>query len=79
MAPSSTERPQRRVVVTGMGVVSPVGHDVETFYGNLLEGKSGIGLIESFNTGGWAGAGGAAEGCVGRRPCGGGGERDLFG
>jgi 3-oxoacyl-(acyl-carrier-protein) synthase len=30
-------KPERRVVVTGMGVVSPVGHDVDTFYNNLLE------------------------------------------
>lgn len=41
---------QRRVVVTGMGVVSPLGHDPDTFYDNLLEGRSGISLIESFDT-----------------------------
>ena len=29
-------KPQKRVVVTGMGVVSCVGQDVETFYSNLL-------------------------------------------
>lgn len=32
-------RPHHRVVVTGMGVVSPLGHDVEEFYDNLLEGR----------------------------------------
>lgn len=48
---SSGEGPQRRVVVTGMGVVSPLGHEVDTFYNSLLEGKSGVDLIESFDTG----------------------------
>lgn len=40
----------RRVVVTGMGVISPVGNDVETFWNSLLEGKSGIRPIERFDT-----------------------------
>ncbi len=35
----------RRVVVTGLGVVSPVGCDVETVWHNLVEGHSGLGLI----------------------------------
>jgi len=39
----------RRVVVTGMGVVSSLGHDPAQFYDNLLAGKSGISLIESFD------------------------------
>lgn len=39
----------RRVVVTGMGVVSCLGHDPDTFYNNLLAGKSGITDIESFD------------------------------
>jgi 3-oxoacyl-[acyl-carrier-protein] synthase II len=32
----------RRVVVTGMGVISPVGHDCDRFFDNLLQGRSGI-------------------------------------
>jgi 3-oxoacyl-[acyl-carrier-protein] synthase II len=32
----------RRVVVTGMGVMSPVGNDVATFFGNLIAGRSGV-------------------------------------
>lgn len=40
---------QRRVVVTGMGVVTPVGHELDTFYNNLLEGVSGISEIEGFD------------------------------
>ncbi|XP_074269302.1 3-oxoacyl-[acyl-carrier-protein] synthase II, chloroplastic isoform X2 [Silene latifolia] len=40
---------QRRVVVTGMGVVSPLGHEIDVFYNNLLEGVSGISEIESFD------------------------------
>src|SRR5690606_28445804 len=35
-----------RIVVTGMGVVSCLGHDVDQFYQNLLQGKSGISTIE---------------------------------
>lgn len=33
----------RRVVVTGLGVMSPVGNDIATFFGNLVAGRSGIG------------------------------------
>ncbi|CAL1413870.1 unnamed protein product [Linum trigynum] len=40
---------QRRVVVTGMGLVSPLGHDADVFYNNLLEGSSGISEIETFD------------------------------
>ncbi|XP_042431839.1 3-oxoacyl-[acyl-carrier-protein] synthase II, chloroplastic-like isoform X1 [Zingiber officinale] len=40
---------QRKVVVTGMGVVSPLGHDPDVFYNNLLEGISGISEIETFD------------------------------
>jgi len=44
----------RRVVITGMGVISPVGNNVETFWNSLIEGKSGIRSIESFDTEGFA-------------------------
>lgn len=40
----------RRVVITGMGLVSPVGNDVETTWTNLLAGVSGGGPITSFET-----------------------------
>ncbi|KAL0354445.1 UNVERIFIED_CONTAM: 3-oxoacyl-[acyl-carrier-protein] synthase II, chloroplastic [Sesamum radiatum] len=40
---------KRRVVVTGLGVVSPLGHDADEFYGNLLEGISGVSQIEAFD------------------------------
>ncbi|TYH05914.1 hypothetical protein ES288_A08G117000v1 [Gossypium darwinii] len=40
---------QRRVVVTGMGVVTPLGHEPDVFYNNLLEGVSGISEIETFD------------------------------
>ncbi|KAI3846780.1 hypothetical protein MKX03_028296 [Papaver bracteatum] len=49
----STERKphtkQRRVVVTGMSVVTPLGHEPDEFYNNLLEGFSGIRDIEGFD------------------------------
>ena len=41
---------KRRVVVTGMGIVSPVGSAVETAWTNILAGRSGIGLITAFDT-----------------------------
>ena len=40
---------RRRVVVTGLGVISPVGNDVPTAWGNLLAGRSGIGPITRFD------------------------------
>ena len=40
---------QRRVVITGLGQISPVGNDVETAWKNLLAGKSGIGQISKFD------------------------------
>ena len=39
----------RRVVITGMGVVTPVGNELETFWTALKEGKSGIGRITAFD------------------------------
>lgn len=41
---------KRRVVITGMGVMSSLGHDLETFWNNLMAGKSGVSIIESFDT-----------------------------
>ncbi|MGE1100950.1 beta-ketoacyl-ACP synthase II [Peribacillus simplex] len=38
-----------RVVITGMGVVSPIGNNVEKFWRNLTEGKSGISSIDTFD------------------------------
>jgi 3-oxoacyl-[acyl-carrier-protein] synthase II len=40
---------QRRVVVTGLGVVTPLGHDPDVFYNNLLDGVSGISEINAFD------------------------------
>ncbi len=39
----------RRVVVTGMGIISPVGNDLETAWQQVVAGKSGIGLITDFD------------------------------
>ncbi|HTB83945.1 MAG TPA: beta-ketoacyl-ACP synthase II [Candidatus Sulfotelmatobacter sp.] len=39
----------RRVVVTGMGVVTPLGNDVETFWKNLIGGQCGINQITAFD------------------------------
>jgi 3-oxoacyl-[acyl-carrier-protein] synthase II len=40
---------ERRVVITGMGVISPLGHVVEEFWQNLLAGKSGVDRITRFD------------------------------
>jgi 3-oxoacyl-[acyl-carrier-protein] synthase II len=44
---------ERRVVITGMGVVTPVGNDLETFWSNLKNGVSGIHTIDAFDTTGY--------------------------
>jgi 3-oxoacyl-[acyl-carrier-protein] synthase II len=40
----------RRVVITGLGVVSSVGNDVQSFWDSLCSGRSGISAIQSFDT-----------------------------
>ncbi|MBE3595845.1 MAG: beta-ketoacyl-ACP synthase II [Hydrogenibacillus sp.] len=40
---------RRRVVITGLGVITPIGNDVETFWSNLIAGKSGVGRITAFD------------------------------
>ncbi len=40
---------KRRVVVTGLGIVSPVGNDVATAWANVLAGRSGIGPVTHFD------------------------------
>ena len=44
---------QKRVVVTGLGAVSPVGNDVESCWKSLLAGKSGIGPVTKFDAMGY--------------------------
>ncbi|MBE7030876.1 MAG: beta-ketoacyl-[acyl-carrier-protein] synthase II [Ruminococcaceae bacterium] len=39
----------RRVVITGMGVVSPVGNNLETFWNNIKAGVNGIGMVTRFD------------------------------
>ncbi|KAL5098371.1 hypothetical protein RYX36_002698 [Vicia faba] len=49
---TTTRKPplkQRRVVVTGLGVVTSLGHDPDVFYNNLLDGVSGISEINAFD------------------------------
>ena len=45
--------PRIRVVVTGVGCVSPLGNDVKTTWENIIAGKSGIGPITLFNSDGF--------------------------
>lgn len=48
-APKRETDPKKRVVITGMGLVSVFGNDVDAYYERLLEGESGIGLIDRFD------------------------------
>lgn len=45
---------RRRVVVTGLGLISPVGNGVTEAWNNVLAGKSGVGQITRFDTEGFA-------------------------
>ena len=45
----SADNGRRRVVVTGLGMVSPLGNDVETSWANLIAGESGAAEIEQFD------------------------------
>ncbi|MBK1878027.1 beta-ketoacyl-ACP synthase II [Pelagicoccus mobilis] len=40
----------QRVVVTGLGAVTPIGMDVDSFFNGLLEGKNGISHVDAFDT-----------------------------
>ncbi len=44
----------RRVVITGMGVITPVGNDLQTFWNNLTNGVSGVGAITHFDAAAFA-------------------------
>lgn len=41
---------KRRVVVTGIGAVTPIGHGKEAFFNGLKTGKNGAGMIDAFDT-----------------------------
>ncbi|MFN9677489.1 MAG: beta-ketoacyl-ACP synthase II [Betaproteobacteria bacterium] len=53
MAAADARSGRRRVAVTGLGMVSPVGNDVATAWANLVAGRSGIGRITRFDTTGF--------------------------
>lgn len=46
---SSTLPPSQRVVVTGLGSIASIGHDVDTFWKNLLAGQCGIDRVAQFD------------------------------
>ncbi|XVF10380.1 hypothetical protein REPUB_Repub07fG0177800 [Reevesia pubescens] len=48
-APKREKDPKKRIVITGMGLVSVFGNDIDNFYNKLLEGESGITLIDRFD------------------------------
>src|SRR5690606_31478442 len=50
LPPSTAPMSERRVVITGIGVVSPLGNNKDDFWKNLVAGKSGIRRIQSMDT-----------------------------
>ena len=44
--------PARRAVITGLGAITPIGNDVETFWSNLTAGVSGVGRITQYDPSG---------------------------
>src|SRR5258708_14431452 len=44
---------RRRIAITGIGMVTPVGNDAPSTWANLQAGRSGIAQIRSFNAGGF--------------------------
>ena len=45
---------QRRVVISGMGIVSPVGNDLSSAWDAIVNGRSGIGPLTSFDASAYA-------------------------
>ena len=45
---------KKRVVITGFGTVNPIGNTVEEYWDGLVNGRSGIGQIEAFDTTGFS-------------------------
>ncbi len=49
MSPERGESVDKRVVVTGLGAVTPIGKEVSAYWNSLLEGKSGVGKVSLFD------------------------------
>ncbi|XP_057810073.1 3-oxoacyl-[acyl-carrier-protein] synthase I, chloroplastic-like [Salvia miltiorrhiza] len=49
-SPKRETDPKKRIVITGMGLVSVFGSDIDTYYNKLLDGVSGITPIDRFDT-----------------------------
>src|SRR5258708_39815674 len=45
----ASNRPDRKVVITGLGVVSPLGNDLDTFWDHLIDGQCGVDKITAFD------------------------------
>ncbi|MCO5596424.1 hypothetical protein L7F22_050487 [Adiantum nelumboides] len=53
-APKRETDPKKRVVITGMGLVSCFGSDIDAFYDKLLDGQSGVSYIDRFDASGYS-------------------------
>src|SRR5271155_6185710 len=47
--PDEASLSKRRVVVTGLGIVSPIGNDISSAWASILAGRSGIGPVARFD------------------------------
>lgn len=52
-APQRETDPKKRIVITGMGLVSCFGNDIDVFYDKLLDGVSGVDYIDRFDAAGF--------------------------
>ncbi len=50
LPPTIPEYMDRRVVITGLGVVTSLGHDIDNFWANIVAGRSGIKTLTGFDT-----------------------------
>ncbi len=48
---TANQQPKPKVVVTGLGAITSLGHDAQSLWSNLLDGKSGIGRVTRFDPG----------------------------
>lgn len=46
----TSQNHQTRIVITGMGAISPLGNDVPTLWNAIKRGESGVGLVTLFDT-----------------------------
>ena len=54
LLPFMADLTRKRVVITGLGVITPLGQGIAAFWENILAGKCGIGPVTAYDTEGYA-------------------------